>query len=151
MERTERQRRNHPPYRSAAPSDSAGSSSSTSRRSYSNRSRNADYKHSKYNTNSNLSFEDDADWRSRRSSDSKIYLQKLEAKEDDVGHDGRSHFDLPPVLVGTCPSMCPGKLKPSTSSSFLIFVVARLLDYINALKSFSVFCKHLSVLVAHSL
>ncbi|KAG6601084.1 SAC3 family protein C, partial [Cucurbita argyrosperma subsp. sororia] len=107
MERTERQRRNHPPYRSAAPSDLAGSSSSTSRRSYSNRSRNADHKHSKYNTNSNLSFEDDADWRSRRSSDSKIYLQKLEAKEDDVGHDGRSHFDLPPVLIGTCPSMCP--------------------------------------------
>ncbi|XP_038893471.1 SAC3 family protein C [Benincasa hispida] len=107
MERTERQRRNHPLNRSIAPSESAGSSTSTSRRTYSNRNRNSDYKHSKYNTNSNRSFEEDSDWRSRRSSDSKIYVQKLEAKEDDVGHNDRSHFDLPPVIVGTCPFMCP--------------------------------------------
>lgn len=122
MERTERQRRNHPPSRSPAPSDSAGYSSSTSRRTHSNRNRNSDYKHSKYNTGSNRSFEDDSNWRSRRSSDSKSHVQKLEPKEEDVGHDGRSHFDLPPVLVGTCPFMCPGMLKLSASYSFLIVV-----------------------------
>lgn len=122
MERTERQRRNHPLNRSLAPSESAGSSSSSSRRTFSNRSRNSDYKHSKYNTNSNRSFEGDSDWRSRRSSDNKIYVQKLETKEDDGGHADRSHFDLPPVIVGTCPFMCPGKLKPPTSSNVLIFV-----------------------------
>ncbi|CAK9325715.1 unnamed protein product [Citrullus colocynthis] len=107
MERTERQRRNHPLNRSLAPSESAGSSSSPSRRTFSNRSRNSDYKHSKYNTNSNRSFEGDSDWRSRRSSDNKVYVQKLETKEDDGGHADRSHFDLPPVIVGTCPFMCP--------------------------------------------
>ncbi|XP_022139327.1 SAC3 family protein C isoform X2 [Momordica charantia] len=106
MERMERQRRN-PPSRSITPSDSAGSSSSASRRSYSNRNRNSDYKYSKHNTNSNRSYEDDSDWRSRRSSDSKSYVQKLEPKEDGVGYGGISHSDLPPVLVGTCPSMCP--------------------------------------------
>lgn len=122
MERMERQRRN-PPSRSIAPSDSAGSSSSASRRSYSNRNRNSDYKYSKHNTNSNRSYEDDSDWRSRRSSDSKSYVQKLEPKEDGVGYGGISHSDLPPVLVGTCPSMCPGKcwnypLLPASSSLF---------------------------------
>ncbi|KAL4016122.1 hypothetical protein IC575_023739 [Cucumis melo] len=104
MERTERQRPNHPPNRSFAPSESSGSSSSTSRRNYSNRSRNSDYKYSKYNTNSNRSFEDgSSDWRSKRSSGGKMFVQKLETKDD----SDCSHFDLPPVIVGTCPFMCP--------------------------------------------
>lgn len=121
MERTERQRPNHPPNRSFAPSESSGSSTSTSRRNYSNRSRNSDYNYAKYNnTNSNRNFEhDSSDWRGKRSSAGKMYIQKLETKDD----SDSSHFDLPPVIVGTCPFMCPGKLKPSISSSFLIFVL----------------------------
>lgn len=127
MERTERQRPNHPPNRSFAPSESSGSSSSTSRRNYSNRSRNSDYKYSKYNTNSNRSFEDgSSDWRSKRSSGGKMFVQKLETKDD----SDCSHFDLPPVIVGTCPFMCPGKLKPSISSSFFILWSSLFLVYL---------------------